>query len=393
MPWRVAKSPEILLDQINELAPHRSKLSDGAIGDAHHASRASDHNPWVMDGKLGIVTARDFTHDPAGGFDAYKFAETLRTAKDQRIKYVISNRRIFSGAGQDKPAWAWRPYTGTNPHNHHTHVSVKADKAHYDATLPWVISGAIPAAQPPSLPASAPVMAMPTLKKGDASEAVRTAQRLLFDASQAINSIDGIFGEETRVAVLRFQKAHGLAQDGMIGAYTWVALKAPAPAAPADWFSSPFPALDDFGLAWGEAFEHFEALPYPDPDWTRVAQGFGHNASSGMPPIPAKGGAAWTEDYARQVYKADLAVFGRYLNYYVSVPLKQGHINALVLDIFKLGPTKWKADKVRELLNAGDYAGAFAALRARPTIIKGVARRYDILAKIGEGATPSPKTW
>ena len=70
MAWRVAKSLLKLRDQINAHAPKRSKKSDGYIGDAAHASRSSDHNPWVKDGKMGVVTAADFTHDPAGGFDA-----------------------------------------------------------------------------------------------------------------------------------------------------------------------------------------------------------------------------------------------------------------------------------------------------------------------------------
>ncbi|HKV33547.1 MAG TPA: hypothetical protein VJP89_04485, partial [Pyrinomonadaceae bacterium] len=61
MAWRVAKSLLRLREQINELAPNRSKASDGTIGDAAHASRKSDHNPWVKDGSIGVVTAMDIT--------------------------------------------------------------------------------------------------------------------------------------------------------------------------------------------------------------------------------------------------------------------------------------------------------------------------------------------
>jgi hypothetical protein len=43
--WRVAKSLDRLLAQVNRLASDRSKASDGAIGDAKHQSRESDHNP------------------------------------------------------------------------------------------------------------------------------------------------------------------------------------------------------------------------------------------------------------------------------------------------------------------------------------------------------------
>jgi hypothetical protein len=83
---------------------------------------------------MGVVTAIDITHDPAHGVDTYEMAETLRLNRDKRIKYVISNRRIFSS---EVSAWVWRPYHGANPHDHHVHVSVKPDKALYDNTSPW----------------------------------------------------------------------------------------------------------------------------------------------------------------------------------------------------------------------------------------------------------------
>lgn len=144
MTWRVARSLDQLLTQINRAAPDRSKASDGSIGDAAHASRESDHNPWVgpaSDGKM-IVTARDYTHDPAHGFDAYAFAETLRLHQDPRLKYVISNGRMFRSyskviGGKTYPAWSWAPYDGDNPHNKHTHVSVQPDESRYDSTKAW----------------------------------------------------------------------------------------------------------------------------------------------------------------------------------------------------------------------------------------------------------------
>jgi hypothetical protein len=82
MTWRVASSLEVLLKQVNEKYPQRSKVADGAIGDAAHASRGSDHNPWVHDGNVGIVTARDFTHDPLHGLDSEHLAEALRLSRD-----------------------------------------------------------------------------------------------------------------------------------------------------------------------------------------------------------------------------------------------------------------------------------------------------------------------
>lgn len=132
----------VLRGQANLLAPRRSKASDGLVGDAAHAATNSDHNPHYVPGVgSNIVTALDLTHDPANGFDSYKFAETLRRNRDRRIKYVISNRRIFSSyASGSRPAWTWGGYSGTDPHTNHVHVSV-LDAAISDTTTPWNLEG------------------------------------------------------------------------------------------------------------------------------------------------------------------------------------------------------------------------------------------------------------
>jgi hypothetical protein len=137
MTWRLAKSLEKLRTQVNAAHPKRSKASDGSIGDEKHASRDSDHNPWVKDGKTGVVTAIDITNDPANGCDAHALADHLRTKKDPRIKYVISNGRIFSST---KEPWKWRTYTGSNKHVKHMHISVSDQKVLYDDVVAWSIS-------------------------------------------------------------------------------------------------------------------------------------------------------------------------------------------------------------------------------------------------------------
>lgn len=134
MSWYVANCLDVLLDEINASAPHRSKASDGSIGDADHAASTSDHNPCDCH---EAVCARDFTHDPSGGFDSYEFAEWLRQrcddGKETRVKYVISNRKIASATDD----WAWRTYTGSNPHDHHVHVSACHPAGSFDDDDPW----------------------------------------------------------------------------------------------------------------------------------------------------------------------------------------------------------------------------------------------------------------
>jgi hypothetical protein len=136
MAWRTAKSLILLRAQIDALAPHRSRASDGTIGDAAHAAQKSDHNPWVMDGAVGVVTAIDITHDAHNGCDAGKLVEQLIASRDPRIKYIIWNSQIISAV--NKP-WQLRAYTGKNPHTHHFHLSVLPERALYDLEHPWPV--------------------------------------------------------------------------------------------------------------------------------------------------------------------------------------------------------------------------------------------------------------
>lgn len=206
MNWRLARALETLRSQVNAKWPNRSKSSDGSVGDTSHSARKSDHNPDAN----GVVHAIDITHDPKGGFDSYAFADMLLRNKDPRISYVISNRRIASGGGGPSP-WKWRKYTGSNPHDHHVHISVRADKA--DNSDPWQLAG---------LPLVDPVVSQefvappPTLRKGSTGDDVKKLQTALF--------VDGQFGASTEAALKKFQKSHKLVADGVAGSQFWKAI-------------------------------------------------------------------------------------------------------------------------------------------------------------------------
>lgn len=79
----------------------------------------------------------------------------------------------------------------------------------------WVQIKAV--AKAPSLPD------WPTFTVGDDSIEVWAIQYLLRIHGQTLTP-DGIFGPQTRVAVINFQSAVGLTQDGIVGAKTWAAL-------------------------------------------------------------------------------------------------------------------------------------------------------------------------
>jgi hypothetical protein len=208
MSWRVAKSLDVLLTQLNQHAPQRSRLSDGSIGYAAHASRSSDHNPWYGP---GIVTARDFTHDPAGGLDGQWLADTLVRNRDPRVKYVIWNRRMVSSYPTSTvAAWVWRPYSGINAHAHHLHVSVLGDPCCDDVTR-WQLTD-------PTAPA-----ALAVLQQGSVGPAVTLLQQFLKRAFAAYAGglvTDGDFGPRTTLAVQEFQRRTGLTPDGIVGPVT-----------------------------------------------------------------------------------------------------------------------------------------------------------------------------
>lgn len=61
---------------------------------------------------------------------------------------------------------------------------------------------------------------MRTLKKGCVGDDVKTLQKILGVA------VDGCFGAQTELAVKKWQSAHGLVADGIVGPITWAALSA-----------------------------------------------------------------------------------------------------------------------------------------------------------------------
>ncbi|MFF5791143.1 hypothetical protein ACFY5D_03750 [Paeniglutamicibacter sp. NPDC012692] len=112
MEYHLAPSLVKLRDQVNARWPERDKGSDGWIGDPSHQARPSDHNPDYADG--GIVRALDIDKD------GINVDELLAAAiGEPRVAYVIWNRRIWTHAA------GWQPYTGTNAHTAHIHVSIR----------------------------------------------------------------------------------------------------------------------------------------------------------------------------------------------------------------------------------------------------------------------------
>ena len=216
---RSVESLKTLLAQINKLAPKRSKVSDGWIGDVKHMARHSDHNPEPD----GTVDARDFTNDPNNGFDSKKFSDAIVASKDPRLSYIICNGQIIHGrkGAKNKKPWMWYKYNGPNGHYHHVHVSVLDEGQ--DDTTPWKIDSAFKKGSS-TPPVGAVVItkkeAESILKKGSKGEMVEELQKNLTKAGYDAGAADGDFGDKTDEAVRDFQKDYGLRVDGWAGTRT-----------------------------------------------------------------------------------------------------------------------------------------------------------------------------
>lgn len=130
-------------------------------------------------------------------------AERLRIGRDPRIKYVIHDRRIFTGyATSYRPAWWWVPYYGENAHITHLHLSLSNNPVLYDSTAPWDIGVPTTLEDDVFLP----------MKYGDGMPGPKFAKRsdvayvqgLLNRTFGAGLKTDGQYGDSTAAAVKKY---------------------------------------------------------------------------------------------------------------------------------------------------------------------------------------------
>jgi hypothetical protein len=133
MAWHVDEGLAVFIRQMKAAYPG---ITIGTIGDASHSSRTSDHNPdpdGSVDAADPMVNNRFFTAD------ADEVVKALVKSRDERIAYIIWQRRIISSRPVDGyQAWTWRHYDGSDPHVGHFHMSVN-DKHHSNRDL-WSIT-------------------------------------------------------------------------------------------------------------------------------------------------------------------------------------------------------------------------------------------------------------
>lgn len=205
--WVLAPSLVVLMNEVDARNPKRKKTSDGSIGDASHQASKSEHNPDRDDDPLprGIVSAVDITKDSAAQMEAIR----KTVIADPRCWYWIHDGRIWSRTNDFKP----RPYTGSNPHEGHGHLSLMQTRQAALDTSSW---GVAKAPAPPAPKPKPEPKIPPTLKRGDKSELVAVLQRFL-----GVRPDSGHFGPITAKAVRRYQREQKIEDDGVVGRNTW----------------------------------------------------------------------------------------------------------------------------------------------------------------------------
>lgn len=252
MAWPNYPYPAPALDrlraEVNAKWPNRSKASDGLLGDAAHSSRTSDHNPNAR----GSVNAMDVT---ASGIDTDVLIAAAK--KHPSVRYIIFNRRIMN---RDIGNFRSRPYSGSNPHTAHVHISLYQRSTAEKDTRSWGLGEPSSSAPAPSKPK--PARKVPAGPKYDfpyesggyigpksgpnrshsGIGGLKTAGVLDRVWNQRfVNQLDnnrgwsigkgetwltkfgndGKYGSELEALIRAFQREQGLPVDGLAGRDTW----------------------------------------------------------------------------------------------------------------------------------------------------------------------------
>jgi hypothetical protein len=212
--YYLAPCLKALGDEVTVAWPNADKwptvsIGDGWVGDTSHAARKSDHNPDYSAG--GVVRAVDIG---IAGRDADRILAAA--IGDPRVWYVIHKGRIYSRTY----GWVARDYSGSNPHNHHIHISARSDRAAENDTSPWgLVAEVLPDRMPKLRKISlsgvrAQFIAARDGKPVKVSPGIKRIQRRLNQLYKARLTVDGLAGPAT----LRAWGRHERATCGMGGA-------------------------------------------------------------------------------------------------------------------------------------------------------------------------------
>ncbi len=120
--------------------------------------------------------------------DIDRLSDELAASRDPSIKYIIANSLILDSRPGNRP-WQWVPYSGSNPHTKHLHLSVM-DNPSCDDTRPWNLPmlGGRPVPAPPPAPGGIEDMALDTTFT-DAFGNRQTIESWMKDVAKKVNDL------------------------------------------------------------------------------------------------------------------------------------------------------------------------------------------------------------
>lgn len=128
---------------VNAAFPHRTKGSDGTIGDLSHSRSTSEHNP----DSDGSVDAWDCDINLFGSSHPTGTAEevaAVRALLKEFQRQPQAQLWIFRGqiCNRDIGPWKVRPYQGPSPHDHHVHFQSRSsmERQKYSGDLDKVLT-------------------------------------------------------------------------------------------------------------------------------------------------------------------------------------------------------------------------------------------------------------
>ena len=135
-------------------------------------------------------------------------ANNNEMAKRLGIVQIIWERRIWLSYGS-RPG-DWQSHGGSDPHTNHVHLSFGTAGARGSTSFFKEVIGN--------------TCTWPTVKEGNRGRRVKQLQYFLKSHMNPQLEVDGKFGPNTKVAVIKFQKKNELAVDGVVGPDTWLKL-------------------------------------------------------------------------------------------------------------------------------------------------------------------------
>ena len=154
MSWTAAPALRAIIADANNVAPGRSKASDGTVGDLTHQSQGAktDHNPDAR----GVVHAVDITHDPAHGMDTWYWAQIIadriKAGAETRVKYLVANDGDKDVIFNPSVSMTWRQNGSfKNDHRNHLHTSILSTLSAENDVRPYFVRPGGPTPEAPDL--------------------------------------------------------------------------------------------------------------------------------------------------------------------------------------------------------------------------------------------------